>query len=107
MSPGEHGQASGARYPVINTTASRWRRASFWLAVAGLIALAFADLEIARSSPGSELLRMGQGFLAPDFFSTDNLWRALANTLAFAWQGTALAAPVSYTHLTLPTTPYV
>ena len=76
----------------VNTTAARWRRASFWLAVAGLIALAVADLDITRSSPGSELLRMGQGFLVPDFFSTDNLWRALANTLAFAWQGTALAA---------------
>ena len=76
----------------VNTTAARWRRASFWLAVAGLVALAVADLDITRSSPGSELLRMGQGFLAPDFFSTDNLWRALANTLAFAWQGTALAA---------------
>lgn len=83
--------SSGARQP-LNSTAARWRRASFWLAMAGLVALAIADLDITRSSPASVLLRMGQGFLAPDFFSTDNLWRALANTLAFAWQGTALAA---------------
>jgi ABC-type phosphate/phosphonate transport system permease subunit len=83
--------SSGARQP-LNSTAARWRRASFWLAMAGLVALAIADLDITRSSPASVLPRMGQGFLAPDFFSTDNLLRALANTLAFAWQGTALAA---------------
>ena len=78
--------------PALNTTASGWRRASGALALVGLLAFAFADLSIARASPGQELMRMAQGFLAPDFFSTEFLWRAIANTLAFAWQGTALGA---------------
>lgn len=78
--------------PVLNTTASGWRRVSGILALAGLLALLFADLTISRVSPGHELLRIGQGFLGPDFFSTEFLWRAIANTLAFAWQGTALGA---------------
>ena len=78
--------------PPLNTTASRWRRTTGGLALAGLVALLLADMEIARSSPGQELLRMAKGFMTPDFFATEQLGQALANTLAFAWQGTALAA---------------
>ncbi len=77
--------------PPLNTTASRWRRTT-GLALAGLVALLLADMEIARSSPGQELLRMAKGFMTPAFFATDQLGQALANTLASAWQGTALAA---------------
>ncbi|MGB1465559.1 MAG: PhnE/PtxC family ABC transporter permease [Alcanivorax nanhaiticus] len=76
----------------LNTTASGWRRTSGLLALAGLLALCLADLGISEVSPGHELLRMAQGFLSPDFSSTEFLWRAVANTLAFAWQGTALGA---------------
>lgn len=89
MKPGTPRPAPGRK---VTTTASRWRRTTGMLALVGVIALLLADLSIARSSPGSELLRMAQGFLAPDLFSTDHLWRALANTLAFAWQGTAFGA---------------
>ncbi|MTT53825.1 ABC transporter permease [Alcanivorax sp. VBW004] len=78
--------------PPLNTTANRWRRTTGGLALAGLTALLLADMEIARSSPGQELLRMAKGFMTPDFFATEQLGQALANTLAFAWQGTALAA---------------
>ena len=78
--------------PSLNTTASGWRRTSGLLALAGLLALCLADLGISEVSPGHELLRMAQGFLSPDFSSTEFLWRAVANTLAFAWQGTALGA---------------
>lgn len=76
----------------LNTTASGWRRTSGMLAAVGVLALLFADLEITQVSPGHELLRMAQGFLGPDFSSTEFLWQAIANTLAFAWQGTALGA---------------
>lgn len=78
--------------PPLNTTASGWRRTSGLLALAGLLALCFADLSIAEVSPGHELMRMAAGFLQPDFSSTEFLWQAMANTLAFAWQGTALGA---------------
>lgn len=81
--------ATGAR---LNTTASRWRRTTMGLALVCLLALLFADLEITRGSPGLELLRIGQGFLTPDFLATEQLWQAIANTLAFAMQGTAFGA---------------
>ncbi|WP_237738809.1 PhnE/PtxC family ABC transporter permease [Alcanivorax hongdengensis] len=76
----------------MNTTAARWRRTTGFLALLGLIAWLCADLDIARASPGAELLRVAKGFLAPDFFATEQLGQALANTLAFALQGTALGA---------------
>lgn len=46
----------------VNTTAARWRRASFWLAVAGLIALAAADLDITRSSPVANYCAWARAF---------------------------------------------
>tara|TARA_R110001606_G_scaffold83958_3_gene191281 strand:+ start:29961 stop:31457 length:1497 start_codon:yes stop_codon:yes gene_type:complete len=82
--------------PALDTTASRWRRASAGLALAGLAAFLCADLELARPSPGAELAKMLGGFLAPDFFHTDGLWQALANTLAFAFQGVALGAVAGF-----------
>ncbi|MDX1802448.1 MAG: ABC transporter permease [Alcanivorax sp.] len=76
----------------LHTTAARWRRTSVLLALVGLAAWLAADLAIARVSPGHELLRIGGGFLHPDFAATHQLWQAVANTLAFALQGTALGA---------------
>ena len=63
--------------PPLNTTASRWRRTTGGLALAGLVALLLADMEIARSSPGQELLRMAKGFMTPDFFATEQLGLSL------------------------------
>lgn len=76
----------------LDTTAARYRRASLWLALAGFVALLLADLEITTRTPGAELGRMGLGFLTPDFFGLEDVWRALANTLAFAFQGVAMGA---------------
>ncbi|WP_245932436.1 PhnE/PtxC family ABC transporter permease [Isoalcanivorax indicus] len=73
-----------------HTTAGRFRRASLWLGLFGLLAFLLADLEITTLSPGTELARIGSGFLTPDFAATEFLWHALANTLAFAFQGVAL-----------------
>ncbi len=39
--------------PTFTTTAAGWRRASGWLGLAGLIALACADLEVTRGDPGA------------------------------------------------------
>ena len=76
---------------------------SLWLALTGFIALLFADIDIHRASPGQELLRMGQGLMAPNFWSYREIASSAFNTLAFALQGMALAsAPVPSTHLTLP-----
>ncbi|UWN51471.1 hypothetical protein ASALC70_03698 [Alcanivorax sp. ALC70] len=79
------------------TTAAGWRRASGWLLLAGLLAFACADLAVTRTAPGAELLRVARGFLAPVWLGDDGLaaaelGRALANTLAFAFQGVAFGA---------------
>ena len=82
--------------PTFTTTAAGWRRASGWLGLAGLIAFACADLEVTRGDPGAEMMRVGLGLLRPDFLATEGLGRALANTLAFAFQGVALGAAAGF-----------
>ncbi|TKB47364.1 ABC transporter permease [Ferrimonas sediminicola] len=62
------------------------------LALAALVCLPWADLEITQLSPGAELGRLLAGALSPDFFATEYLMEAIATTLAFALQGIALAA---------------
>lgn len=80
----------------VATTAAGWRRASGGLLLAGLLAFAVADLAITRGAPGAELARMAGGFLRPDFLATGALWSALANTLAFAFQGVALGVVAGF-----------
>lgn len=82
--------------PTFTTTAAGWRRASGWLGLAGLIAFACADLEVTRGDPGAEMIQVGLGLLRPDFLATEGLGRALANTLAFAFQGVALGAAAGF-----------
>ena len=72
------------------TTARQYRQVSLLLALAGLLALGLADLSVHTVTPGHELARLGQGLLTPDFLNTPDIWAALANTLAFAFQGVAL-----------------
>lgn len=74
------------------TTAAGWRRTSGALALAGLIGFACADMTLGRPAPGAELARMLHGFMTPDFFSTHALGAAIANTLAFAFQGVVLGS---------------
>jgi len=74
----------------MNTTASGFRRTSAWLALAGLLAFFLADISVTTRNPGMELARIGNGFLSPDFFSTEQLASALGYTLSFAIQGVAL-----------------
>lgn len=76
----------------VETTAGGWRRATLLLALAGLAAFALADLEVTRGTPGAELQRLAWGFVTPDFTATEALGEAIAQTLAFAFQGVALGA---------------
>jgi phosphonate transport system permease protein len=80
----------------MNTTAAGFRRITLLLAVLGLIALLCADISITTRDPGSELARISNGFLTPDFFSTEQLGQALAYTLAFALQGVALGVAIGF-----------
>ena len=73
------------------TTAGGFRRTSLWLALLGLAGFLLADLEISTTDPGTELARLGQALISPDFTATEMLLSALANTLSFAFQGIAFA----------------
>ncbi|WP_051215968.1 PhnE/PtxC family ABC transporter permease [Ferrimonas futtsuensis] len=75
-----------------NNRAAEFRRITLLLALAALLCLPWADLEITQVSPGAELARLVAGALSPDFFATEYLLEAIATTLAFALQGIALAA---------------
>ena len=57
-----------------------------------LAALCFADLEITTLHPWMELSRMLRGMITPDLMTLPEIWRALANTIAFALCGTFLGA---------------
>jgi phosphonate transport system permease protein len=57
---------------------------------AGVAALCVADLAITTLHPWSELVRMAHGMVTPDLGSLPGIWRALANTVAFALCGTFL-----------------
>ena len=81
---------------MINTSARQFRRISLWLALFGLLAWLLADLEISTRTPGTELLRLLGGFLAPDFLAIDDLAGALLRTLAFALQGVLFAAGAGF-----------
>ncbi|WP_425071096.1 PhnE/PtxC family ABC transporter permease [Sagittula sp. S175] len=62
------------------------------MALAGLFALVFADLEVASHDPWDVLARMGAGLLRPDFSAVADLGWALAWTVAFALVGVAVGA---------------
>lgn len=57
-----------------------------------LLALPFADLELAGHDPWAVLGRMASGFLAPDFGAVEAIGRALLLTVMFAVAGVAAGA---------------
>lgn len=59
------------------------------LLVLALLALPFADLELAGHDPWAVLGRMAAGFLAPDFSAVEEIGRALLLTVMFAVAGVA------------------
>ncbi|MFT5721497.1 MAG: phosphonate transport system permease protein [Motiliproteus sp.] len=76
------------------SSATRLVRTSLGFVVIAAVCLFFSDIEIHVVDPWLELGRIGTGMLTPDFWSTEQLFRALANTLAFALLGVAIAVPV-------------
>lgn len=79
-----------------NTTAAPLRRLSFWLAIIALLLLPLSDLAISVVDPWAVFGRMLQGALTPSFANVDDLWGALAATLAFGLQGVALGAVAGF-----------
>lgn len=60
--------------------------------VIALVCLCLADVAIISADPWSELSRMAMGFVLPAFFSWPELLKSIANTLAFALIGVAVAS---------------
>ncbi len=60
--------------------------------IIALICLCLADVAIISADPWSELSRMAMGFVLPAFFSWPELLKSVANTLAFALIGVAVAS---------------
>lgn len=76
----------------IDTSAAPLRRLSFWLAFIALALLPLSDLAITTLDPRDVLARMLYGAVTPSFVNIEDLWHALAATLAFGLQGVALGA---------------
>ena len=66
-----------------------------FLFLAAVLAI-FGDFKISTFDPWTELKRMLLGAVTPDFFATENLIRAILNTLAFAFVGVALGNLVGF-----------
>ncbi len=76
------------RSPLVRTIA-------FFLVLA-LALLVFADIEIATVDPWTEFARLLADLAAPDFFATEHLLDALANTFAFAILGVAFGLALGF-----------
>ncbi|GIU29421.1 ABC transporter permease [Shewanella schlegeliana] len=68
-----------------------WKKVTLMLWAVTLVCFYFADTEIIALDPWSELLLIGQGFIAPDFFATEYLLQALWQTVSFALLGILIA----------------
>ena len=66
-----------------------------FIAVAIFLGL-FGDFEITTLDPWIEIKRMAIGVTTPDFSATEDLWRAVVNTVAFAILGVALGNALGF-----------
>lgn len=80
----------------LETTAAPLRRLSFALALIALLLLPLSDLAITTVDPWAILARMLHGAITPSFVQVEDLWGALAATLAFGLQGVALGAVAGF-----------
>ena len=60
-----------------------------FVAVAAILWI-YADIQVTTLDPWTEVLRMLNGVVTPDFLETDNLITAIVNTIAFAILGVAV-----------------
>ncbi|MFT6987821.1 MAG: phosphonate transport system permease protein [Psychromonas sp.] len=67
-----------------------WQKITLLLLLMVSVCWFFADTEVIALEPWSELGRMGQGFIHPDFFATEYLLEALWQTISFALLGITL-----------------
>ena len=67
------------------------RSTTLGFALVALISLYFADIEIISTAPWQELSLLAAGLIQPSVDSWSDLLNAIATTLAFAFQGMALA----------------
>ncbi|ABZ77085.1 binding-protein-dependent transport systems inner membrane component [Shewanella halifaxensis HAW-EB4] len=85
--------------PTLFAFVGYWKKVTLTLWAITLLSFYFADTEVIALDPWSELLLIGKGFIAPDFFATEYLFDALWQTVSFALLGVCLAlvwgAPVS------------
>lgn len=72
------------------------RKASLGIVATALLALVFADLEIAAIDPWTEMGRLAIGLVTPDFFAIERLGAALLQTVAFAFLGVGLGAAAGF-----------
>lgn len=68
-----------------------WKKVTLALWAVSLLCFYFADTEVIALDPWSELLLIGKGFIAPDFFATEYLIEALWQTVSFALLGVIIA----------------
>lgn len=68
------------------------RKLTFYFALAALVCLAFADIDITTRSPGHELWLMARGLVTPRIADPHQWLDAVLYTLTFALQGVVLAA---------------
>ncbi|WP_065187402.1 PhnE/PtxC family ABC transporter permease [Shewanella woodyi] len=64
-----------------------WQKVTVTLWAVALVCFLFSDTEIISLDPWSELQRMMQGLITPDFFATEYLFEALWQTISFALLG--------------------
>ena len=76
---------------VYRGAASPLVRTSLVFVAIAVVGMFFADLEIIGADPWAEFGRMALGAVIPDFTATDRLFEAVAQTLAFALLGVAIA----------------
>lgn len=79
-----------------DTTAAPLRRLSFWLAIMALALLPLTDLAVTVVDPWDIFARMAHGAITPSFVNIEDLWHALATTVAFGLQGVALGAVAGF-----------
>ena len=66
---------------------SYWQKVTLLLWLIAAVCFALSDTEIISLEPWSELLRMAEGFMTPDFFATEYLLESLWQTVSFALLG--------------------
>lgn len=66
---------------------SYWQKLTLLLWLIATLCFVLSDTEIISLDPWSELLRMAEGFMSPDFFATEYLFESLWQTVSFALLG--------------------